>query len=192
MALTPLASQMDLLDRGIDATGDGVEALLEAASAAVIEAAGAPIGEVQMEVALSGTSEQWLPIPLQPVRSITSVKIDGVAVADYKLIDGRLWRRLGWQSGCDPVEVTIAATFGYGTVPADIVDLVCSMVAGGVEAMEDGYDPGRGVTNVRIDDYSESRTSGDDEVLSPTDLPQATRDWLRARFSGSAHVIGTY
>lgn len=192
MAMTPLATSPDLLDRGIDADADGVDALLESASAAVIEAAGAPIGAVDLDLGLISTHDQWLDVPLQPIRDVTAVTIDGVAVTDYKMLNGRLWRRCGWQNGCDPAEVVVSATFGYGEVPADIVDLVCSLVAGGLAAVADGYDPGRGIKSVRIDDYSESRTSGDEEVVNPMELPQGTRDMLRARFSGNVHVIGTY
>lgn len=193
MALLPLATEADLLARGIPTTDeDAITALLDSASDAIRDAAGNPISAVDMSVELMGSREQWLAIPMQPVTGVTAVTIDNSAVTDYRVIDGRLWRRMGWQGGCDPSIVTVSATFGYPVVPADIVDLTCSLVAAGLAATEDGYDPQRGLMSVRIDDYGEGYAKGEDEIVNPLQLTDRTREWLRSRFSGGVHVIGTY
>ena len=43
----------------------------------------------------------------------------------------------------------------------------------------------------RIDDYQYGMATGDDEVVSPMELPESTRAWLRGRFAGGAAVVGT-
>ena len=49
-----------------------------------------------------------------------------------------------------------------------------------------------GVSSERVDDYQISFTRGDDEVVDPTEIPPRTRQMLRDRFGGSAHVTGSY
>lgn len=193
MALEPLAAAADLSARGIDTTTSWprTKALLESASSAVRDAAGqaiAPLATATVE--LVGGPERWLPLPMSPVRSVAAVSIDGTAVTDWRLRGGRLWRDCGWGS-CGPSAVVVTLDYGLDETPADIVDLVCSLVAAGMASAEGGYDPKRGVTNERIDDYSGSFATGETEVVTPMDLPQRTRAWLRSRFGGGVYVTRT-
>lgn len=194
MALGTLATEQDLLARSIDVPdGVDVNTVLRAASAAIRDAAGAAITRVETALDLPGTTEQWLLVPLQPLHAVTAVTIDGRAVSDVKLIGGALWRQRGWQwSQYEPAVVSMTVDAGLDAAPEDIIDLCCSLAAASFAAIEDGYDPQRGLSSFSIDDYREGYTRGDEEVINPMDLPRRTREWLRGRFGMTAHVMGTY
>ena len=187
-----LAGTADLEARGLPSDPASLAGeLLASVSAAVREAAGAPISRVTVDLTLTGTREQFLPLHVTPIVLVEAVAIEGRAVADWKLRDGRLWRPGGW--GGQHQDVTATVTYGYEPVPADIVGLVCSFVGAGLIAhAEGGLVRDRGISYERIDDYQYGLRSGDDEIVDVTELPQRVKDSLRARFSGQAHVIGTY
>jgi hypothetical protein len=193
VALAPLAAVADLTARGIDTSNtDRIDALLDAASASVRDAAGSAISRATSTVTLWTEASRRIELPARPVVSVASVTLDGVTVTDYKLRGSALWRDCYWQMPRDtPGEVVVTFTHGYATVPADVVDLVCSLVAAGNAATEDGYDPKRGMSYERIDDYQYGMTTGADEVVSPMELPERTRAWLRSRFGASSTVVGT-
>lgn len=167
--------------------------LLGAASSSVRDAAGSPISRGTWTIAIPGRPDQWLTVPIQPVVSVTDVKLDGVELADgeWRLVGGRLWRARGWRNGCEPAEITATVTGGLDPVPADIVDLVCSMVGSALVRVGEGYrsrqdDP----SAIRIDDYSEQYTvTAGDRLAGAMELPAATRDRLAARFGGGAVVV---
>lgn len=191
MALDPLATTADLQDRGIDTDDDTlVGALLDSASAAVREAAGSPISQITSTIVVDGGRQSWLDFPV-PLTAVTEVQINSVDVEGWKLRRGRLWRGSGWYAGYGN-DIAVTGTFGYEEVPADIVDLVCSLVAAGLALAVDGYNPKRGLTSMSIDDYREGYSQGDDEIISPFDLPERTRVWLRQRFGGGVYVTGYY
>lgn len=193
MALAPLVTAADLSARGITIADPSQElALIASASGAVRDAAGSAITRSTATISLTGSTSKWLPIPVSPVRSVTSVKIDGTAISDWRLIDFRLWRRYGWGCLHEPSVIEVVLDFGLDEVPADIVDLACSLVAAGAAATTNSYDPQRGVSSTALDDYRESRATGDTEVVSPMLLPESTREWLAARFGGGVHVTGSY
>lgn len=193
MALSPLADTDDLTARGIDTTNASrVAALLNAASAAIRDAAGCAISRVTATVTLWTEPSRRIELPAKPVQSVSSVVLDGVPVTDYKLRGSGLWLNGYWQMPGDiPGELVVTFDSGYDPVPDDVVDLCCSLVAGGLAAAEDGYDPKRGMGYERIDDYQYGMATGDDEVVSPMELPESTRAWLRGRFAGGATVVGT-
>lgn len=191
MALAPLATTADLTTRGIDVSDTAkVDALLDAASDRVRDAAGSPIAQTIATVSLPGTCSARLEVPVRPVVSVQSASVDGTAVTDFKLVDGALWRAAGWQARWDgiPSTVTVTLTAGLAEVPADIVDLVCSLVAAALAA-----ELGRpaGVQSESIDDYQVSYATGDEAAVTVMDLPDRTRAWLRSRFGGSAYVTGS-
>ncbi|MFB9926320.1 hypothetical protein ACFORO_42495 [Amycolatopsis halotolerans] len=171
---------------------DGAAAFLTAVSAAVRDAAGVPITRGTFTFDGGGTPEQYLTLPAQPIVSVDAAAIDGVSVTDYKLIDGRLWRRLGWSHSCEPSVITVTQTCGLETVPADIVDLVCSLVGLAMANAEDGGYSSRGdLTQLRIDDYSEGyNSSASGRLAGVIELPDATRNRLRARFGSAAGFVG--
>lgn len=191
--LDPLATETDLSDRGITIPdGADVDALLASASASIRDAAGVAISRAESVITLMGDVDAWLPLPVSPVRAVTAVSVDGTTVADWKLREGRLWRSCGWQPTCEPSEVTMTVDHGYDDVPADIIDLCCSLVASAAASTEDGYASQRGLVSVAIDDYREGYAKGDEEVINPMELPKRTRDWLCERFGTTVHVVGTY
>jgi hypothetical protein len=191
VALTPLATAADLTDRNILIENpDTQNALLASASSAIRDAAGAPISQVTTTVELEGTCESWLSFPL-PIVAVSSITLNETTVEGWKLRSGRLWCGRGWNAGYGN-DFSITGTFGLAEVPADIVDLTCSLVAAGKAAIADGYDPQRGLISLSIDDYREGYAKGDDEIVNPMELPERTRRWLRARFGGGTYVTGSF
>ena len=191
--LSPLATLGDLSARGLPvAPADLANALLASVSAAVREAAGVAISRATTTLELAGTREQFLPLHVSPVVSVTDVTLDGAPVTDWKLRDGRLWRSSGW--GAQHRDIAATVTYGYDPVPADIVQLVCSFVgAAMISAESEGsIVRDRGMSYERIDDYQYGLRTGDDEIVDITGLPERVKASLRARFSGQTHVIGTY
>lgn len=190
MALAPLATTADLTARGIDITdASRATALLASASSAVRDAAGVPISKVTSTIELDGGRGQWLALPVSPVRTVSSVKVDDVEVSDYRLRSGALWRACGWLTDCGPSSIEVTVAHGLDDVPADIVDLVCSLVAAGMAAAGEGYDPKRSLAYESIDDYRYGMRQGDDEIVSPMILPDRTREWLRVRFGGGGVAV---
>ena len=191
MALGSLAVTADLTARGITpSTTELSVALLASASAAIRDAAGCSITQTTGTIVLTGDSSRWLTLPGWAVSAVSAVLIDGAAVTDFTLANGALYRAYGWGDGLEPSFITVTYTQGLTTVPADIVDLTCSLVAAGVARAADGYDPMRGVSSERIDDYQRSFTRGADEVVAPMELPASTRVWLAGRFGQGVIVTG--
>jgi hypothetical protein len=201
MALADLATTADLDDRGITYADvpNEVATLLREASTMVRDAAGVPILQTTSTVTLAGfRQDHWLTLPGPPIRSAAAVTIDGTSVTDWRLADGRLWRACGWSTDDGPAEVEVTMTHGLAEVPADIVGLVCSMVAAGIKAVR-ADDEGTGLAArdpslqaFRLDDYSETYATGADAAAtSPTvmALPQRTRDDLRRRFGGGIAAV---
>lgn len=194
MALVPLASATDLSDRGIDVTDTAaVSAFLASASEAVRDAAGCAISEVTATVSLEGSSTRWLPLPGWAIRSVDEVLIDGSAVTDAVLASGRLWRRNGWSACGEPSLVTVTYSQGVTEVPADIVDLVCSLVGAALAAKTDGgYAANTGLQYESIDDYRVGYATGADAVASVMELPTRTKQALASRFGAGVAVTGSY
>lgn len=195
MALDPLATTADLTARGIDwespAEDVRVDTFLQSASDEVRNAAGVPISRETFTIEIPGGCDQWLHLPGQPVVSVSLVEIDDDAVTDYKLVGGHLWRRIGWQATWEPVTVTVALTGGLTEIPTDIVDLVCAMVGRALGLADEGGYADRGdVTSERIDDYSvQFAGTAQSRLAGPMELPDATRQRLRARFGGGAALV---
>lgn len=190
MALPNLAEVADLQDRDSSVvSSDLVETMLAVASAVVRNAAGSPILENDSVVVVTGWGEQLLELPGQPIQSVDAVEIDGETVTDFKLANGRLWRRGGFGCSGEPSDVEVTMTHGMPEVPADIVDLVCNLAFAGVAAAESSetFDPRVSVES--IDDYSVSFKEGAEAVASVMELPVASRARLRARFGGGASVV---
>lgn len=197
----PLATPADVAKLGVDTSNAELTAfLLDSVSTAVREAAGSPITKTTVEVTLPGTMEQFLPLPGTPIRSVDLVKLDGAVIPEssggtlsgFKLRDNRLWRPQGWIGQHKDVEVTYS--FGLDEVPADIVKLVATLVAAGInESVDGGAGSRRGLAYARIDDFQEGYLQGDSEVVDLTEIPQRTKDALHKRFAaGGAYVTGSY
>ena len=134
---------------------------LTAATAVVQEAAGQRIVLVEGEqITLTGTTDSWLRLPQQPVRSVAAVLLDGSAVtggaagsggSTYRLRGARLWRGSGWQTYVgEPSEVTVTYSHGYDTDEQGI-ELARGSVIGLARAP---YDNPSAVSREQIDDYN--------------------------------------
>lgn len=193
MALDPLATTADLTARKIDTTDTVlVAALLAAASSAVREAAGASISRETFTVKLPTVPGRRLRLPGAPVVSATDVLLDGEPVTDAVLRAGSLWRSCHWQKpDAIPSEVTVTVTAGLLEVPADVIDLVCNLVAAGLAHAAEGYEGTPNVAYEDIDDYRVGYRQGDEATVSKMELPPATRTMLRRRFGGGVAVLVT-
>lgn len=192
-----LATVVDLSDFNVEFPNEGMaERMLEAVSSGIRDAAGVPISKTTSTVTLYGRQEEFLPVPGGPLREVVEVISEGQPVTDFKVRDGRLWRRHGWGRIDDDISVTF--THGWDPVPADVVKLAVNLTAAGInEAVsEGGLASRRGLVSHQesIDDYSvqESYVRGEDEVVDLTEIPPRTRAWLRERFSSQAFVTGSY
>jgi len=199
MALAALATPADLTARGITwtdpAENDMVEVFLDEASAAVREAAGVPISRTTSTVSVMGSCDRWLRLPGAPVVSVEDVAIDGSTVTDWRLVDGMLWRRCGWQLTDEPSVVTETQTHGLVEVPADIVGMVCALVGMALRAVHSAAD-GAGaaplpqdVVSVGIDDYRVQFRQDGDRNLTVFTIPERVARSLKARFGGGASVL---
>lgn len=192
-----LADTDDLAARGITVpSGLDPDTLLASASAAVRDAAGSPITLTTSTVTLQGSDAEYLTVPGGPLRSVAAVTVNGTAVTDYTIVGQQLWRYGGWLTRLSyetsfllprdvyqPSTVTVTYDHGYDDCPADIVDLVCELVA---QRATQGYDVDPRVTGESVDDYRVSYSDGVDAGA----ISQARRDALRARFATTAYVTG--
>lgn len=195
--LPPLVTVADLQTFNVEIDDEALaEAIAESVSAGIRDAAGAPISMITSTAQLYGKTSAFLEIPGGPLREVVEVTRDGTPVTDYKVRDGKLWRKAGWGN----IENDIAVTFTHGwePIPADVVKLAVNLTAAGLnEAQsEEGLASRRGLVSRQesIDDYSlqESYVRGEDEVVDLTEIPDRTREWLRSRFGGQAFVTGSY
>lgn len=184
MTLPTLAVEADLPSGSVG----NLQRALEVASSAIRDAAGVAISRATATVHTTNTRGHLLPLP-GPIISVSEVKVDGVEVGDYVIEGNALWRGRGWGHTPSPVEVTY--TFGYDPVPADIVDMCCSLAVAWLQHQADGGGSLAGVRDVRLDDASESYTAEASGQVSPVFIPAVTRRWLAARFGGGVHVVET-
>ena len=190
MALPNLASLSDLTDRQVDVTNAALyTTMLAVASSTVRSAAGSPILRATSTVVLTGWGEQILDLPGQPIVSVASVTVENSPASEFKLANGRLWRRAGFGCSYEPSEVVVTLTHGFVEVPADIVDLVCNLAIAGASAASAGetFDPR--LVSEKIDDYYVQYAQGAGAVASIMDLPRPARERLSARFGGGASIV---
>ena len=197
MALAPLATTADLSARGIPTINTpGVAALLASASSAVRDAAGSAITRQTSTVTLSTQVSRRIELPARPVHGVSAVTLDGVLLTvgtDVFLRGSALWRECQWQRNSEiPSSLTVTFEHGLTEVPADVVDLVCSLVGAGLAAIDDGYASHIGKASESIDDYRVGFGTGADAVTSVMELPDRTVRMLRRRFgSGDVSVAGS-
>jgi hypothetical protein len=162
--------------------------LIELATGKVQEAAGQRLVAATSTFVIDvpwGDCGPWLPLPQLPVRSVSSVLIDGVASTDWFLRSQQLWRLDGWSvSSSAPSQVTVAATHGY---------------LAGAQALEParGYvfdlcalpyeTAGSPVQSEQIDDYRVTYAEAD----AAMQVTQSMRDQLRATYGTGVHVTAS-
>lgn len=191
MTLSPLATTTDLTLRNIILPGNmDATTALASATDAVREAAGCPISQTTSTVTLVVTEQDWLDLPAGPVSAVASIMCGVTALTFTKVGDSVRIDPQSWPTGTElPVEVVVTYTHGLPIVPADVVDLVCQIVA--IAAGQDG-DPGAGgkLTGVRLGSYSETYSiPAGTESPSPYALPETVKNSLRARFGTASAVV---
>ena len=191
--MDPLATVADLELRGGDDTDVALaDEMLAVASASIRGAAGSPISRVTSTITYTGWgSGNTLALAGQPVVSVSEVSVDGRSVSDWRLADGRLWRRCGWGCGSGPTDVIVTQVHGLLVVPKDIVHLVCDFAGAGIAAAKEGGGNHVGKVAERIGDYSVTYAQGAEAVASVMEVPAGTRLRLSSMFGGSAAVVSS-
>lgn len=106
-----------VLQRVLDA--DTADLLLDMATARVQRAASgqrilAATSTAVIDVDPAAYGDCYLELPQHPVRSVSAVTLDGVAITDWRLSSQMLWRRSGWCAlAYEPSQVTVASAHGY-------------------------------------------------------------------------------
>jgi hypothetical protein len=194
MALPNLAAASDLSARGVEPDDDDVAATFLAVASSIIRgAAASPILSTVSTVSLwAQDADQYLDLPGKPVTAVSAVTVDGVALAatDWKLIHGRLWRRCGWATDWEPLEVVVTLTHGFAAVPVWVVQLVCDVAIAGIAASQGGARDPRVVIE-SIDDYSVTFSSQGEQLATATELPIATKQALRKAFGGGVGMVAS-
>lgn len=186
MALASLATVADLSARNI--TGTPAELALSIASAAIRDAAGALISQDTSTVVVNAGRGNLLTLP-GPVTAVASVAVAGSTVTDYEILPNGLWRARGW--GSAPARVVVTYTHGLAAVPADIVDLTCTLAKAWLDHTAAGSASTSGLKSVRLDDAAETYTDEQAGALSATHIPAVTRAWLASRFGSAIAVVET-
>jgi hypothetical protein len=184
--MDPLATVADLEARGVVIAPEEAGPLavwLDVASELVRDAAGSPISATDSTVTLEGSGSRLM-LPGQPVTAVSGVSVDGVAVSDYKLRSGAVWRPCGFPDGS---EVVVSYMHGLPVVPADIVDLVCRLAGQELAAFRSGETASRPLKTERIGDYA---VGYDTDVTSGTMvLTDFQVGRLAARFGKGAGTV---
>lgn len=208
MALDPLFTPTDLSARSID-TPDGMnaETIIDSVSEAIRTAAGCAISQLTSTIELPSLERtDQLKLPAGPVTAVASVAINGNALVEgvnYVRVGDSLYRIDGyvWADSVTPgaywrpCSVDVTYTHGYQDVPADIVDLGCSLVGA---AFAQGADDTYGLRLPQVEklgdyeiDYRQTRSAStaSNDSPSPVAIPPLTAAWLRQRFLGSAFIV---
>lgn len=179
-----LASALQLDYASLTATQQATMAMLvELATAKVQRAAGG-----QRIVDITDTAvidvinlDEWLCLPQYPVRSVTSVTLDGTALTDWKLVNQKLWRVLGWLSSwAQPSQAVVTYVHGYQT-GSQWLQLARDMT---LSLAVTGYtNPGAAVSE-SIDDYHVSYAAADARMQ----LSEFQRQSIADAYGASAFV----
>lgn len=167
--------------------------IIEACTAVVQAAAdGMRIVRVTSEAAtVTGTTEQWLPLPQIPVAAVSTVTLDGVALTaglpgsggtTYRLVGNRLWRGCGWQTYCgEPSTVSFVHTYGYATG-----DQKLQLGRGTVLSLGRGLlaNPS-GASSEKIDDYAVAY----EKASAALDASPALKALIRKQYGRKAAMV---
>jgi len=128
-----------------------------------------------------GYDDDYVLLPQQPVRSVASVALNGVAITDWVLSGGMLWRARGWYPATY-VPGQIITTFSHGLLAGDQgLQLARSTV---LELSRGGYGNPTGATSKAIDDYRVTYAEADARMV----LPRPTADAIAAQYGTQAYV----
>lgn len=141
--------------------------------------------------ALVDPHETRIRLPQWPLRSLTSVTLNGETVTtEVEHKDGHLTRPGGWpsQAGAEFAEVVIAYDYGLDEIPPELVSWCCVLAAGALAQVARGGSLGAsGVASERIDDYAVSYRDGS----TVFEIPERVLSRLRASYGAGASVTSS-
>jgi hypothetical protein len=182
-----------------------VQALLDDATGALVDdvLGGNKVATGTADVTFNvPEGSRTITLPQQPVRSVASVLVDGVAITGWVVRGGRLilprpvrFRELYDVVRpvlIDSVDVRVTWDYGVATVPAELQSWCLVLAAQALAQLEGptgSLAPGA-VQQVRIDDFSTSYATGGDESAAAPGLliPERIRERLGARWGVGAFV----
>lgn len=164
-----------LLQRDLDASTANL--LLNLATAKVQRAAaGQRILDVTDTAIIDVDADYWDPwlgLVQFPVRSVSAVLLDGVAITDWFLRKQKLWRATGWRgSSSAPAQVAVTSAHGHldGSQSLEFArDCTLSLA-------KMGYGNPDGVTSEAIDDYKVSYAEADARMQLTESMRMAIAD----------------
>jgi hypothetical protein len=174
---------------------DQASALLDDATAHLQELIGQKIEQdtVIAHLFVTDARVQMLHMPQHPVTTVTEVKIAGDIVTDYTTLPHGLWREDGWIDGAQsspgqPILVTVAHTYGYGTVPGDLKSWACVLASQAMGIIEKSGVMGSGaVQSEKIDDYAVTYA----QAVAAMSVPDGEALRLRSRYGSGVYVVGS-
>lgn len=190
-ALATVSDVEALLGRTLTvAEATHVTTMLDSASEAVREAAGQQFTRATSTVTLPVSDGTRLVLPQRPVVSVQTVAIDGTTDTSWALVSGELRRPGGWLPRSVPGNVTVTYTHGYAVIPRPVRDLVATLAVAAMEkASSGGLGSGTRQEAISGDSYSVTYADPTDATVSPFELPDRTRQWLRHAYGhGDAYV----
>lgn len=152
--------------------------LVELATAKVQRAAGGQrivdlTDTAVIDVDPCGEWDPYLPLPQFPVRSVSAVLVEGVAVIDYRLSSQMLWRSAGWQAlWSQPTQVKVTYAHGYPTGSQWLQLARDSTLA----LAKLGWGNPGGVTSEAIDDYRVTYAEADARMQMTEFMRQSLAD----------------
>jgi hypothetical protein len=129
----------------------------------------------------AGYDDCYVPLPQRPVRAVTSVLLNGVAVTDFYLRSQSLWRSVGW-SGWSFIPPQVVPAYDHGHLAGpQALQLARDYV---LELARGGWGNPLGQTSKAIDDYRVTYAEADARMV----LPPAAEEAIAAAYGTSAYV----
>lgn len=173
MLATP-SDLASLLQRDVDTATATL--LIELATARVQRAAGGQRivdATTTAVIDVRDPCDYFLPLPQWPVRSVSAVLLDGVAISDWYLREQKLWRAVGWMSSWSPPS-QVKATYVHG-YPTDAQGLQLAKDAC-LSLAQMGYGNPDAATSEAIDDYRVTYADAEARMVMTETLRQAIAD----------------
>jgi hypothetical protein len=124
---------------------------------------------------------QWLELPQHPIRTVTTVVLDGSTITDYLLRKQKLWRLNGWLTNFwMPSQVAVTYSHGF---PAGSQYLQLARSAT-LALAKMGYGNPAGLAGESIDDYRVTY----DQASARMELGEPLRAALVAAYGTASHV----
>lgn len=126
----------------------------------------------------------YLKLPQLPVRSVSAVLINGVAITDWQLSKQQLWRTIGWNASVsEPTQVTVTYAHGYLTGSQWLqFGKDCTLALGKL-----GWGNPGGAVSEAIDDYKVTFAEADARMQMTEPMRQA----IESAYGTSAYVTAS-